>query len=218
MTELPSSIEVINICKMAHRLNAFSKRGKLCQIEGPRGISPTAGQLGAFSLIELLVVIVILGMLAVFATSVIPTKNGGQISHARGIVGDLAMLARQNAISKNAVTTLIIAEVNSGGIVRSAASIWDAQTSSQLEKWNLLPESVRAFDSSGFAADPFAGARFRGQAVSNSVAYWFYPDGRMGNDPSLIPKLTVQARHGGGPDICELVFNPTVGTFKVKQP
>lgn len=118
----------------------------------------------------------ILSILAVFATSTLSTKSGGQITHAR-MVGDLAILARQNAISKNAVTALVVAEVSSGGLLRSAASIWDAQTTNQLEKWNLLQNLSGLLILRDLLRIPFVGARFRGQALSNSVAYWFYPDG-----------------------------------------
>jgi prepilin-type N-terminal cleavage/methylation domain-containing protein len=179
--------------------------------------SSAASSLAAFSLVELLVVVAILGVLAALAAGVLPAKSGAQVGQAGDTVSTLATLARQHAISKNALTVLVIADVNSGGTFRSIASIWDAGTTNQLEKWNLLPEGVLATNTSTFPPDVFAGAKFRGQTLTNTSAYWFYPDGRMGNDPTRVPQLSVRPRQGGA-NSYQLVFNPVIGTHKSERP
>lgn len=171
----------------------------------------------AFSLIELLVVIAILGVLAVMASSALPGKVGGEVTQAGETLSSLATLAREHAMSKNTLTVLLVGEVKDGAGMRSAASIWDAGTTNQLDKWNVLPESVIATDTSNFTPDVFSGARFRGQLLTNSSAFWFFPDGRMGNDPAKMPKLSIASRRGG-PNSYELVFNPVIGTHKSQRP
>ena len=166
---------------------------------------------------ELLVVVAIIGVLAALAAGALPAKSGAQVSQAGDTVSTLATLARQHAMSKNALTVLVVAEVNSGGIPHSIAGIWDAGTTNQLERWNLLPEGVVATNTSAFPPDLFAGAKFRGQTLTNASAYWFYPDGRMGNDPTRIPQLAIRFRQGG-PNDYELIFNPVLGTHKTERP
>jgi prepilin-type N-terminal cleavage/methylation domain-containing protein len=171
----------------------------------------------AFSLVELLVVVAILGVLAALAAGTLPAREGAEVSRAGETVSTLATLARQHAISKNALTVLMVAEESSGGAPRSIASIWDAGTTNQLEKWHLLPEGVEAADASEVSPDVFDGAKFRGQSVTNASAYWFYPDGRMGNDPTRVPQLLVTSRRGGANSF-RLVFNPVTGTHRNERP
>jgi prepilin-type N-terminal cleavage/methylation domain-containing protein len=171
----------------------------------------------AFSLIELLVVVAILGLLAALAVGTLPAKSGAQVGQAGDTVSMLATLARQHAISKNALTVLVIAEDASGGLSRSVASVWDAGTTNQLEKWHLLPETVQAINTSAFSPDVFDGAKFRGKTLTNASAYWFYPDGRMGNDATRVPELTVRLRQGGANGY-QLVFNPVIGTHRSVRP
>lgn len=166
---------------------------------------------------ELLIVVAILGVLAALAAGTLPAKEGAQVSRSGETVSTLATLARQHAISKNALTVLVIAEEGSGAAARSIASVWDAGTTNQLEKWHLLPEGVVAEDVSAFSPDVFDGAKFRGQSLTHATAYWFYPDGRMGNDPARIPQLSVRPRRGGA-NSYKLIFNPVIGTHRSERP
>jgi hypothetical protein len=86
-----------------------------------------------------------------------------------------------------------------------------------LEKWHVLPEGVMAEDASPIAPDVFSGAKFRGQSLTNASAYWFYPDGRMGNDPTRVPQLLVKSRLGGA-NSYKLIFNPVTGTHRSERP
>ncbi|MBE2203569.1 MAG: prepilin-type N-terminal cleavage/methylation domain-containing protein [Chthoniobacterales bacterium] len=177
---------------------------------------PSSGRCSGFSLIELLVVIAILSILVTVGMSTLSQpKQGREISAAGGVLGDLAALAREHALSKNTRTVLVVAQVGSGPEARSVASIWDAATTNQLERWNALPGSVVATNS-GAAAQAFSWAKYQNQPVSNPDAYWFYPDGRMGDDANALFKLKVQPRNGA-PDACELIFNPVTGTFKTSR-
>jgi len=171
-----------------------------------------------FSLIELLVVMAVMAILVTVGVSALSSpKQGEDVTRAGGTLGDLAGLARQYSLSKNTRTVLLVAQISDGGVTRSAASIWDASATNQLEKWNLLPETVLATNSSDFAGTAFAGAKYRGQSLASPGTYWFYPDGRMGDDPSQIPKLKVLPQRGNLLDTYELIFNPTTGTFKASR-
>jgi hypothetical protein len=133
------------------------------------------------------------------------------------MISDLANLARQNALAKNTKTVLVVAQVPANGGTRSAVSIWDAATTNQLERWNLLPESVVATNTSGFATTTFS-CTFRGASISSGDCYTFYPDGRMGDNLNQRPKLAVQPRVGNSGNIYELVFNPLTGLTRVNRP
>lgn len=174
----------------------------------------------AFSLIELLVVVAVMGILLAMGASVFSSSKGAEVTKAGGVLTDLAHLARQNALSKNTRTMLVIGQVTEAGQPRSAASIWDAATTNQLERWNLLPVSVVA-ENSGVPQDEFAGRaelKFRGAQVDDPQIYWFYPDGRMGDNLTNAPKLKVEPRQGEANNFYELIFNPVTGTAKVNRP
>lgn len=189
----------------------------------PAPVSPPCpsrpgGTSAAFSLIELLVVVAVMGILLAMGASVFSSSKGAEVTKAGGVLTDLAHLARQNALSKNTRTMLVIGQVTEAGQPRSAASIWDAATTNQLERWNLLPVSVVA-ENSGSAQTAFtAPLTFRGSTVNNPEIYWFYPDGRMGDNLTDAPKLRVEPREGTAENFYELVFNPVTGTAKVNRP
>lgn len=168
-------------------------------------------------MIELLVVVAILAILVGFGASALSTKKGAEVAQAGGLVSDLANLARQHALSKNTRTILVVAQVPGSGGMQSAVSIWDAATTNQLERWNLLPQSVMATNTSGFAMTTFP-CTFRGTSLSSGDCYVFHPDGRMGDNLSQRPKLEVRARNGNSDNFYELVFNPLTGLTKVNRP
>ncbi len=168
-------------------------------------------------MIELLVVVAILAILVGFGASTLSTKKGAEIAQAGGLISDLANLARQHALAKNTKTILVVAQVPGSGGTHSAVSIWDAATTNQLERWNLLPQSVIATNTSGFTMTTFP-CTFRGTSLSSGDCYVFYPDGRMGDNLSQRPKLEVRARTGNSDNIYELVFNPLTGLTKVNRP
>lgn len=168
----------------------------------------------AFSLVELLVVVTLLGvMLTLGATALGGGVRGQEISQAGGVLSDLSTLARQHALSKNTRTALVVAEVPGAAGNRWAASIWDGTSALQLERWNLLPESVEVVaDTPG----KYDGCKYRGAALPEPAAFWFYPDGRMGSDPEA-RKLKVQGKNTKE-NYYELVFNPATGSVKVNRP
>ncbi|CAN5531652.1 hypothetical protein BH09VER1_BH09VER1_23170 [soil metagenome] len=172
----------------------------------------------AFTLLELLVVMAVIGILTVMSLALLSGKRGTEISMAGGVVSDLANLARQNALAKNTRTVLVLAQVNDGGALRSAVSIWDAANTNQLEKWNLLPESVVATNASGFSPPLTLPCAFRGQTITNGDYFVFYPDGHMSEDQTQVAKLAIQPRQGNQGDFYKLVFNPLTGTSKVSRP
>ena len=173
----------------------------------------------AFSLVELLVVIAIIGILGAITLSIFSggSQNAINLTGAGNTVSGVAALARQAATTQRTRTVLVVAEVNDNGTPRSAVSIWDAQTTNQIEKWILLPVAVRATNTSADsdATTNFA-CSYRGQNLIG-VGYPFTPGGQMG-DANRVPRLRLQPRQGDASNFFELVFSPVTGTAKTVRP
>lgn len=173
----------------------------------------------AFTLIELLIVIAVIGVLAALSISAFSGSSqvAGNLNTAGNTASGLAQLARQQAMTLNTKTVLVLAQVNDNGTPRSAMSIWDAVATNQIEKWNLLPQAVLATNTS---ADVSATADFvcnyRGQNLTG-VGYAFMPDGRMG-DGNAVPRLRIQPRQGGVTNFYDLIFSPLTGNAKTVRP
>lgn len=170
----------------------------------------------AFSLVELLVVIAIMAVLVSMGAATFSSKKGAEVSQAGGMISDLAKLARQHALSKNTRTALVIAQVNEGGVSRSAISVWDAATTNQLEKWNILPESVAATNS-GVSSSLVLPTKFRGTPVASANLYCFYPDGHMTEDFSQSPRVEIKPRFGNAANTFSIVFNPFTGIGRIER-
>lgn len=179
------------------------------QINGGRRVSR------AFSLIELLVVVAIVAILAGMTIAALSSKKGAEITQAGGMASDLSKLARQYALAKNTRTILVVAQVNDGGIERSAISVWDASTN-QLEKWNLLPESVVATNA-GPSSTVTLPTTFRGAPVLRADYFVFHPDGHMTQDLAQIPRLEVKPRRGDTANTFAVVFNALTGLSRIER-
>lgn len=210
----PYEAESRNLCR-SERGTGRSREKKLSGFGRLAGVSHQEG----FSLLELLVVMSLLAVLAVIGLGTFSNpKKSMEWSRAGETLENLSVLARQHALSKNTRTALVFTEVMDGNVQRVAVSIWDATTTNQLEKWNLLPESVEVVDASVGAAPSLTGIRYRGQSVVNPATFLFYPDGRMSDNPADVPKLVAQARHGSSSNAYELIFNSATGTFVAQRP
>lgn len=149
----------------------------------------------AFSLVELLTVVAIISIMATMATLTISgNSNATQLSSAGNTVVDLANQARQNSITQNALTALVL--VNNSG-----RDEWDnrliailelkpgATTWSMVSRWQLLPSGViidpqqsTAFTSTSPAIGTALGAlKFQGVTLASGTYVYqvFLPEGRL---------------------------------------
>lgn len=171
-----------------------------------------------FSIVELLIVIAIMVILASVGASTLSGKSGSEVTQAGNTVYDLAGLARQNALAKNTRTILVLAQISDAGTPRSAVSIWDAATTNQLEKWNLLPTAVIATNASADYSVAAFQCRYRSSIVTNANFYEFYPDGRMVDDMTKKPRISVSPRSVNSPNRYTIEFNPLTGRGKIIRP
>ena len=176
-----------------------------------------------FSLIELLIVCAILGILAVLGANMMGVGKSQNIERAGNSASSLAQLAQQHATSRNALTGLVIADLQDGNESVVGISVWDFDTSmkaNQVERWTILPSTVKATmaNSVTFAKVP-TGITYRNTSITDvgQKIIWFFPDGRVG-DGITIPTVTFNSRIGGQENYYELVFNPVIGTHKINRP
>lgn len=152
----------------------------------------------AFSLVEILVVIAMMSVLLGLGVSTINVWKSETLSAAGNRFADCVAMARQNSLSKNAYTAVVIKTQGDGAyaafclmeLVRpddNSSGTWK-----MLTPWNTLKEGVvfapmSSTDSflaatGNLPADLPTGITYRGQAVNfttAAVAQVFQPDGTL---------------------------------------
>lgn len=169
-----------------------------------------------FTLIELLTVIAIMAILAgAAAPALMKSYRASSLTQAGNQVANLASLARNNALSRNAMTALVIVTSTSANLSQAAnkaltvIELAPGQTNwTQITKWVFLPIQVKAYANpaaldpanlplpTGGAMPPLSVADNSGSLValqsSDYVCYVFNPDGTMYNVSSPLPQAFVQ--------------------------
>lgn len=187
----------------------------------------------AFSLIELLAVTALLTLLmSLGVPALLSSRESSALAQAGGMMADLASLARQNAVSRNAPTALLIVRQSaSGSLDDRAATLVEMDEDRkwrQVTGWSILPESTEAVDATSGGSLPSlpsgsgsAGLKLRGAAIDPSTqcdAYLFHPDGRLVVAGNTQARVKVRAATGSTGNFYELIFNAATGSYKVERP
>gem|GEM_PF-845642 len=120
----------------------------------------------AFTLLELLVVMAIMGIIVMLMIPSLKSIGGGTSLTGEGNrIASLIIQARQNAMSKNALTALVV--ITDPGLAAnlSAASLWESTPRSdgtsptpadwkQISKWEVLRKGVVFVPPTGTQMDP----------------------------------------------------------------
>lgn len=162
----------------------------------------------AFTLVETLMILAVISVLAVATFAPFGSLRSTSLSSAGNQIVDFVTMARQNSISKNAYTAIVIQ--------KSGSSAFNAHCLMQLLKnddgsygswtmltpWKFLPggvifepttpttdflstSTVPAYNSPPYPSSPFGSLTFQGSQFTGSTAYQIYqPDGTlMGGQP-----------------------------------
>lgn len=202
----------------------------MTQHPSSRSIAVTRNRNRGFSLSELLTIMAIISILAGLGVSTVKTGAASALRQSGNVIADIAQLARQNALTHNAPTALLIVRNTPDPAVKDKAitlvEMGADQKWRQIDRWTVLPGAI--------IVDPTVSAssnlnplptpqgpeslHLRGKDVDPATdcdAYLFYPDGRLAS-PSATPiKLSIKATTGLQDAAYELVFNGTTGTYKV---
>ncbi|MBC8002241.1 MAG: FAD-dependent oxidoreductase, partial [Opitutaceae bacterium] len=126
----------------------------------------------AFTLVELLVVVAIMGMLATLITPAFNHFGKASLLDTEGNrVANLIYLAGQNSVSKNAMTALIAASPDASGAYRALTLfeyVPEASDWKQFWKWETLKDGI-VFDPTCFAT--FTDSSTQPQPVFPAIRY-----------------------------------------------
>ncbi len=186
-----------------------------------------------FSLAELLVVVAIMGLLATISTpGLVRSYRASTLTASGNRAVDLAMQARQNALSRNAMTALVLA-IN-GASPNQAMTVIELQadqTWKQISSWAFLSPNAKAYPNGGASTTlpgtaPTLVLNGKSLGAGGYACYVFNPDGTTYNSAAVLPQLYVQyasdtAPSGGGgntglPNYYDLVFSDAGGIHIVR--
>jgi len=188
----------------------------------------------AFSLIELLMVMTIISLLFGLTTlSISGVSQSRNLTSGGNLVVSLTQQARQNSITKQALTALVLApvvadsEFNSRIFclmeLSSGATRW-----TQISAWQILPQGVivDSYQSAVFFNSPnlspdLPSIPFRGTAVTSIVYQVFNPDGSLyvGNSgqPASSPILKLVLSKSNLPNYYEISLNILTGIPRIDR-
>lgn len=186
-----------------------------------------------FSLVELLTVIAIMAvLLSLGAGSVAGIGRANQLTATGNRISNLASLARQEAISQNTPTALIMLPADADASIAAAFAVLLLQDGQwkQISRWEILPESVVIdADTSSFlqngalpaladAASPIGSFRGKSLSVSDCSARVFLPSGGLWNpDKSATVRLIEKNRADPGANYYDITFLGATGLPKIER-
>lgn len=182
----------------------------------------------AFSLIELLTVIGLVSLLTTLVTpALMSSHRASSLTNAGNRMADMASVARQTALSRNAIMALIISsKPATDSVARQAAIImqYDGVQNlwAPLGGWSRLPESISVQDNSPdkAAVTQLAALNLKvdGQTLSDYTALVFYPDGRLKSSAGARELNVQNTGETQAANFYKLVFNTDTSAFRVVRP
>jgi prepilin-type N-terminal cleavage/methylation domain-containing protein len=185
-------------------------------------------RLRAFSLLELLTVIAVLGAMAVIGMpALMSSTSGSKITHAGNTLADLASLARQKSASGNAMVAMVLVNAQLESEKGQAVGIFEfgpERTWKQAGNWLRLPDGISVdMQSSPESIRKLVDANIalagRPLGETDYSALVFYSDGRMCGNGSMAPSIrarsTVSVSSG---NYYDLVFNAENSAFRISRP
>lgn len=185
---------------------------------------------GAFSLVELLTVVAMLGaMMAMVTPALLNSHQGSVLTTSGNTMADLAALARQNAASRHIITALIITSKTNSSVKQSVTVVEyeiAKKNWKRSHQWIRLAESVAAEDDGeadgGGVSAVTAIAPLQlddgGVPLTTYSALVFYPDGRMASIGKPTRRLRMALARGTKVNTYDLVFNVDTSAFRILRP
>ncbi|MCE0496490.1 MAG: prepilin-type N-terminal cleavage/methylation domain-containing protein [Methylacidiphilales bacterium] len=145
-----------------------------------------------FTLIEMLIVIAIIAVLmSLGLPALLNSSRSSGLTDAGNELDNIAMLARQNAVSNNVQTALVLVtnDPYNSAMSGRAVSVWQMgsnQTWTQTSRWMFLPNTTTAYDdptasNKGFSTPTTFSVTLDGNTLpaSDFSAFIFDPEGNM---------------------------------------
>jgi prepilin-type N-terminal cleavage/methylation domain-containing protein len=195
----------------------------------------------AFSLVELLAVLAIVALLmSMLAPAVTGMGKARELDTRSFQVGELVQMARQNAMTKNAMTALVIPldpALSANGRLVALFELSSSTTPKawrQVSRWTELGDSVvimDCVDSAPALTTPLPAMEHAGQKISTWKTLIFLPDGSLLNAQASMrlasgyypsntatPVFTGKMRSESQPvDVCEITILPATGKVKIDR-
>lgn len=182
----------------------------------------------AFSLVELLVVMAVIGLLAVV---VVPSAGsimrGSQLTSAGQTFYDQCVLARQTAISRNHTVEVRFYQDGSAACGLASYLVQDDATRLPLSRLQWLPTSIRLASSlTTLSTNIFSSTgntNLPGRGPASYFAFSFRADGSLSssmfstNQP-LLTLINQGAAESSPPNFFTLQFDPVTGRAAVYRP
>lgn len=188
---------------------------------------PAANLVHAFSLVELLVVMAIIGMMVGLAVQGSASGRARKLNTGGNLVADLITQCRQAATARNALVLLLVAKNGDDGyrLFTTLELPLGANSWSQTSRWEKLPEGVSVNASLSDLVSPSVNPglptlKYGAFNVSPNDCYWqiFLPGGRILSGVNPVYYLTSSAGAGTLENYYKITVNATTGLPIIERP